>query len=132
MTLQYSHSNSIPPSCRETLKAGLQRCYEGNSQATQRTPQNAHAQDFIFLYRLLGVPLLPPAWQVRLGEERPERPPAQIARLEQALPQVFPEVAPDGVPPPVQQQGPQSQENEVSRAIPDFLMQKMISAEAGL
>lgn len=66
------------------------------------------------------MPLLPPAWQVRLGEERPERPPAQIARLEQALPQVFPEVAPDGVPPPVQQQGPQSQENEVSCAIPGF------------
>ena len=46
--------------------------------------------------RILGVPLLPPQWQVRLGEKRPERPPAQIAHLEQALPQVFPEVDPAG------------------------------------
>jgi hypothetical protein len=67
------------------------------------------------------VPLLPPAWQVRLGEERPERPPAQIAQLEQALPQVFPEVAPDGVPSPVQQQVPQSQGIEVSHAVLDSL-----------
>ena len=62
------------------------------------------------LFRLLGVPLLPPRWQVRLGATRPERPPAQIARLEQALPDVFPEVAPGGVPPPAQQQGRDDQE----------------------
>ena len=48
------------------------------------------------LCRILGVPLLPPQWQVKLGEKRPERPPAQIAHLEQALPQVFPEVDPAG------------------------------------
>lgn len=52
------------------------------------------------------MPLLPPKWQVQLGVERPERPPAQIARLEQALPEVLPAVAPGGQPPPVQQQGP--------------------------
>jgi len=62
------------------------------------------------LFRLLGVPLLPPRWQVRLGAARPERPPAEIARLEQALPDVFPEVAPGGVPPPAQQQGRDDQE----------------------
>ena len=33
---------------------------------------------------------------MKLGEKRPERPPAQIAHLEQALPQVFPEVDPAG------------------------------------
>ena len=58
------------------------------------------------LCRILGVPLLPPQWQVRLGEKRPERPPAQIAHLEQALPQVFPEVDPAGQHP----QGPDARE----------------------
>ena len=52
------------------------------------------------------MPLLPPQWQVKLGEKRPERPPAQIAHLEQALPQVFPEVDPAGQRP----QGPDARE----------------------
>ena len=72
----------------------------------------------VWLCRLLGVPLLPLRWQLRLGVQRLQQPPPQITHLEQALLDVAPGEAPEGVPQSVQQQWRDDQELQEERQEP--------------
>ncbi len=96
-------SISYPPTllnCHVQQVVALAGKLKGLSQRFER----------LLLCRLLGVPLLPLRWQLRLGVQRPPRPAPQITHLEQALLDVAPGEAPEGVPPSVQQQWRDDQE----------------------
>ena len=94
---------SYPPPLLTTSFTETQMTYWRGQGLSRRS-------EHLLLCRLLGVPLLPLRWQLRLGVQRPQRPPPQITHLEQALLDVTPEQAPEGVPPSVQQQWRDDQE----------------------